>query len=369
MTRGGYSEVRELEGNNLSFRQLSDYFKNLANDKGAVYAFEVLKRAHIPPHTDIHLLGHDVGDILYDQEGIDGIRHCTDDFRNACSHQIVINALVENGPSAFSDIAAACRSVKGGKNSYSMCFHGLGHGVLAYNGYEFDRAITMCGQTGSEGGTEELECMGGVSMEMVAGVHDPEVWKGQAKKYLDPKDPLAPCNTSAVPQRGKRMCYVYVTPRLFEAAGERMNGIPSESAMEKAMAFCRVLSGSDRQACYGGFGKDFAPMSNGRDIRAMGAATDAGLERAFRWCSLAKVKDGIESCVVDAMKSFYWSGDVSYAVPIRFCEIADARGFGRRCFESFLGSVGYNFEDKGYRAKVCGAMPEGYKEMCETRLL
>ena len=69
-----------------SFSELSEYFSVLAKDKGGAHAFEVLRQASVAPGTDMHLLGHVVGDTLYTQEGLEGIRVCTHDFRNACSH-------------------------------------------------------------------------------------------------------------------------------------------------------------------------------------------------------------------------------------------------------------------------------------------
>jgi hypothetical protein len=364
-----YPEVRELEGNRKSFKELSLYFNDLARKKGAVYAFDVLKRADIPPNTDIHLLGHGIGDILYEEKGAAGMADCTQDFRNACSHQIVINTLVQKGPESFPEITGACKKAPGGKNGYSMCFHGLGHGVLAYNGYDLGKAMKMCGLSGSQGGDEVVQCMGGAIMEMMAGVHDPEIWKEQAKKYFDPADPLAPCDRSVIPKEAKNICYIYLTPHLFEAGGQNPGAKPDPNALERAMGFCEELSGEDRRSCYGGFGKEYAPMAHARDIRNIGTMTDHELDTTLYWCSLAPKRDGANFCVYEAVRSLYWAGDVDPAVPIRFCALADNWDYGQACAEAFVGSVLANQDDPSYRRSVCERMPTGYQAMCRDRLL
>src|SRR6185369_5825096 len=68
-----YAEAATIGQGIKSFQELSDRFAALANKKGAVYAYEVLREAPLPPGTDLHLLGHTVGDILYKQKGVAGI--------------------------------------------------------------------------------------------------------------------------------------------------------------------------------------------------------------------------------------------------------------------------------------------------------
>ena len=131
VTEADISEVERLTDNRAPFTDFEATFQNIALLKGGAYAFELMRRVHFPFGLDLHLLGHAVGDILYEQEGISGMSICTHDFRNACSHTMVIGALIEFGTGAFPDIRDACHAAPGGKGAYTMCFHGLGHGVFA----------------------------------------------------------------------------------------------------------------------------------------------------------------------------------------------------------------------------------------------
>ena len=108
-----YAELSEIKNHAASFSDLRDFFQDIAKEKGAEYAFEVLKQADVPSNTDMHLMGHAVGDILYQQKGLEGIKICTDDFRNACSHSIVVGLFSDNGDKALPEIAQACRQASG----------------------------------------------------------------------------------------------------------------------------------------------------------------------------------------------------------------------------------------------------------------
>ncbi len=143
ITSSSYSELEEINDKDLNFKELNTIFTNIAEAKGAEYAFEVLRRAELAPNTDTHLLAHVVGDILYKDEGIEGMVVCTQDFRNACSHSIVVGHLLENGENALGDIFKACEKAPGGSGAYGMCYHGLGHGVLAYTNYDLEKTVAL----------------------------------------------------------------------------------------------------------------------------------------------------------------------------------------------------------------------------------
>src|SRR3989344_2239057 len=193
-----FKEIEEIRNKNLDFGELSKFFVNLANDKGGHYAYKSLAKAtalnYLSPNIDTHLLGHNIGDILYKQLGIEGMKFCTQDLRNACSHSIVVGALLEFGADKLRDIADVCRKAPGGKGAYTMCIHGLGHGVLAYTEYDMAQAVNLCEKV-SEPRLKNMEygeCVGGISMEMMAGVNDREAWEKQKANYFKKDDPLAP---------------------------------------------------------------------------------------------------------------------------------------------------------------------------------
>ncbi|MCH7883594.1 hypothetical protein IIA95_04270, partial [Patescibacteria group bacterium] len=364
-----YPELYDLENNRLSFRYLSNYFNDLAEKKGASYAYEVLKAAPMPPGIDMHLLGHVVGDALYQQEGAGGMSICTHDFRNACSHSIVIGLLVEKGEKALPEINESCKLAPGGSGAYTMCFHGLGHGVLAYAGYDLLKAVELCKKTGTPEyhNAESSQCISGAIMEIIGGgFNDPLLWKEQSKKYFKDDNPLYPCASDFIPNEAKPLCYVYLTPHLFKLAGANL-ARPTALDFEKAFLFCGTIpehKPENRDACYGGFGKEFIVLAKDRDIRNIENMTDQELLKVYRWCLLAHGGQGVKACLHHALQSLYWGGENNRRVAIRFCELVRDSFYQSPCFENLIGAVSFYINERGYRQSFCKELPFIYQKEC-----
>ncbi len=361
-------ELDYLKNNNLSFSDLTNFFKKMSLDKGALYAFQVLRDASFPPNTDIHLLAHTVGDILYKQRGVNGIQICTKEFRNACSHSIVIGVLVNKGIGALAEIANACKRAPGGLGAYGMCFHGLGHGVLAYTGYNMAESVKLCERLGTSEHhqIETVECVGGVMMEMMSGVHDRTAWESQKNKYLKNSDPLFPCNQNFIPAIAKANCYNYLTPHLWEVAGGDL-GNPTDSDFTKAFKFCSNLVGDEsvyRDACYGGFGKEFIGLAESRDIRKTSEMTPEQLKKIYDWCSLADNENGVLSCISQSVNSLYWGGENKPGAAIAFCGGIKDVGISDKCFNQLIGNFRYYSTSRQKFLKLCHLLPESYIQIC-----
>jgi hypothetical protein len=363
-----YKELGSLQGKNLSFNELSEFFGDVSREKGAVYGFELLRRAPLPPNIDVHLLGHIIGDILYEQKGPEAITLCTPEFRNACSHTIVVGTLLENGPSSLSKIADICRQAPGGSGAYGMCFHGLGHGVLAYNEYDISKAVAMCATLKDRRGPEYVECVGGMIMEMIAGVHDREAWQAQTKTFYKDSDPLYPCSGSVIPEDVKNMCYTYLTPHFFEVAGADL-GMPQPEHFKKAFTYCEPLKGENRRSCFGGFGKEFVVLAQNRDIRAVGMMGERELGKILEWCDLAKPKDGKDNCVIHGLRSLFWGGENDPTASVKYCALAKEKFGTDVCADELFAVVKYYTNDPEGRKAICDKMIGSDLLRCESKLL
>jgi hypothetical protein len=369
-----FSELETTDTAVMSFQELSDFFKKLSQEKGAPYAYRVLKIAPVAPNIDMHLMGHIVGDELYKQQGIKGMQVCTQDFRNACSHTIVVGAFFDKGEAAFPEITDVCRKAPGGKGAYTMCFHGLGHGVLAYLNFDLKKAITMCEKTGSKTNQnrEAVECIGGTVMEILeGGFHDRATWAEQRVKYVSNEHPLAPCDSDFMPDEARSICYTYLTPHLLEVAGANL-GSPTVVDYEKAFPFCDkvpVSQPQNRQACYGGFGKEFVVLAQDRDVRAVEDMSEDRLANVYAWCKLAHNEQGTKACMESAIGSLYWGGENNPKAAIRFCSIIDDSALQQDCAENLIMQVSFYMDDKGYRQNFCSQLPESYQAICKSRLL
>jgi len=366
-------QFRRVQDKN--FDELKNMFQDLAQQKTARYAFQVLKRVSVGQNIDMHLLGHVVGDELYKQEGGNGMTVCDNDFRNACSHAIVVGLFADEGEAALSKIVEACRKAPGGKGAYTMCFHGLGHGILSSVGYKPEAAARLCEKAGTteRSSSETTECIGGMVMEIVGGgFHDRQLWEKERSRALVKNAPLALCRQAYIPTASRFMCYEYITPYLFEAVGAD-TGSPTEENFAKAFRFCDSVPKSEaanRDACFGGFGKEFVGLVQSRDIRQSSANSipDVSLKQIYQWCLLAKITDGQAACVVHAVNSLYWGGENERKTPVRFCAQNEEDYLRGTCYTNLTTAVSYYISDSSYRTEYCSEIPEEFRGDCRKRL-
>ena len=366
---GTFAEAQTIAEDIADFNELKNRFQELSHDTTAVYGFEILRRATLPPHTDVHLLGHAIGEVLYEQRGIDGIADCTQDFRNACSHAIVIGALHEFGEAALPMIKNACAKAPGGSGAYTMCYHGFGHGVFAYFNYDLVETIGFCTRTGTSEYRDRasIECVGGAIMELMGGGgHNHAAWVLAREKYLDPQDPLSPCTDAVVPDSMKSICVLYLTPRLWELAGIDM-GQPDPADFQKAFRYCNAIPKDQRElrnACYGGFGKEFYPLVAARDVRDASEYSDAQLATVVEWCGAALVTDGKQACIGDAVASAFWGGEKDSASSLRLCGAAESDSEMRiGCYEQLAANI-EQYTVAPRRDELCAQIPEEFRTAC-----
>jgi hypothetical protein len=374
---GDFSEIEALKGSGMGFKELSIFFADLAEKEGGEYAYKSLARAakmsYITPGIDLHLLGHVVGDVLYKQQGIEGIKVCTNDLRNACSHSIVVGAFLEKGRPVLKEVVEACKLAPGGRGAYTMCVHGLGHGILAFTEYDMAEAVKICEDIGKpvSGDRVYLECIGGIVMEMMAGINDREQWEKQKPKYFSEKDPLAPCNMDFMPDAARPMCYNFLTPHLFEFAGANL-GRPLPENFKKAFTYCNKIPKNkvgERISCYGGFGKEFVVLVNDRNVQSIEDLSEEKLKRIYEWCDLADDPQGVIDCMKFSLQSLYWGGENDKKVAIAYCGLIPNEENSKICYDDLINSVGYYYNDANYHEAFCREVPESVRSTCNSRLL
>lgn len=365
-----FPEVKEIADKKIEGQKnLEEYFAKVAQKKGGEYAYKLLKIAILPYPSDIHLIAHAIGYVLYQQQGANGIKVCTADFQYGCSHSIVIGLFTQKGLKAMPEVIQACKKAPG-NNSYASCFHGVGHGVLDFVGYDLPKAIDLCKQmrTG-DFSVEYSECVGGASMEMIdGGIGDPKTWAVQSPKYLLKNDPLSPCNQSYYPDEVRGICYTYLTPRLIDMSGTSW-GNPDPAFFPKAFSFCRQIQNPNhRSSCYGGFGKDFPNVANNRNIETFDKMTDGKVANIFYWCDKAGDKDATDTCVSYALGSFYWNGANSFQIPLHLCNVIMDPSHKSVCFDNLINLVAGNPGTLPYYQSFCSALPFDFQKNCRNKL-
>ena len=357
-------DIEDYFSTNPSFSELSVFFVNLAKERGATYAFYILINANLPFGMDTHLLGHFVGGELYAQKGLEGLEVCTSDLGFACAHSIVIAALFENGLKIFDEINFICEQTEG-PGSYAMCFHGFGHAVLAYAEYELPDAIELCKKVGTVkyNNYEIKECIGGVIMEMRGGIHDTDLWEANGLKYLDDDNPFTLCQASYIPLEAREVCYIYLTPFIFDSVGAK--DFPTKEDYINALARCEEIELEEyREICYGGFAKEFVNLEYGRDVTKIESSTNEQLEHMAQACYLAPNEEGRSACIEHTIYALTRSGLYEYSLAGRYCSLVSEQ-YQDVCFRKVVNVVFQYRDTPVFRNEFCDYVETAYKPLCE----
>lgn len=378
-----YPEVRELSEASWTPQEYTAYFKDLAERKGAVYAFEIRRRAAFPAGIDTHALGHIIGYVLHEQEGgARAILQCAKYQQHnddACMHGVVIQEFVTRGIGALTDLARSCETAGRGTPAYYYCFHGIGHGIVAYLDYDFETSITRCKEAAEAAVGEDADtdyqaefvwkqCIDGASMEATLGQHDQEAWAKVAHRYMPPDDLLMPCNASYMPDAMRMSCYAYARGRMLSAEGlKRDDTVFEPAAYRRAISHCQgVPNIDDRKACYGGFGVYFTFAANGQDDRWFESMSDAAIKKVHDLCMLAPGLDAQSPCTLTAAESLVDKSDSARTV-LRFCELAPDETIQDRCYSvsTMFAKMYLSFPQF---VLMCLQIPEPYAATCWDRL-
>lgn len=225
-----------------------------------------------------HTVAHVLGDLLYAHFGIEGIKYCDSAFNYGCYHAFFGRALTEDKTliSHINDICSRTGTAR------SNCFHGAGHGIVAYVGYGQDNlrsALDTCVASSSE---YSNACEGGVFMEYNFQLmrHGPNIFRGSIRQLES--DVYAPC--SSLPNQFLSACY-YAQPDWWKSV--------FQSDYKKVGQLCASIPQSEQTQCFRGIGKIIVWVSP-RDI-----------EHAIVRCSLMPDQAAMLTCRSEAAATIY----------------------------------------------------------------
>ena len=195
----------------------------------------------------VHALAHQLGDIIFNKDGLDGLDICDSAFGYACYHQFLARALAAYGVDVLPELGLHCSGKY--RDDPRDCFHGIGHGLREYFGS--DRLLDALRQC--ERFSQFRSCENGVFMD-----YNVPLWfNGTSTPYakarpLDTAHPYAPCDTS-VPDEYKISCY-YSLPHLWPQYGGW--------DFDKIKQLCAGAPGNFASACYNGIPVDMVGNLN-----------------------------------------------------------------------------------------------------------
>ena len=265
-----------------SIESIENFWSEWINTYNGKVAYEMFKKSYADESfSDKHSLAHIFGKVLYTAEGLSAIGVCDQDFSYGCYHEFITVAIIENGLVVLDELNEYCTTQAG-------CQHGIGHGLLAYFGYDqedLSEALALCEEIES---TDPLDgCFGGIFMEYNARTMLSA--DGSHSRELTPDNTAEVCDS--VPDYAVDACLFWLPAWWITALSGDM-----EERFNTAALMCGSLPSPERHMCVNGLGSEILSYTTNPD-------------RAIRYCELGFTDDEplLKQCLSSAASGFYTS--------------------------------------------------------------
>jgi len=248
-------------------RKAWDYLKSIYIRDGQTIAADASGLDHW--HVFAHLVGHE----FYKQYGVLASSLCSDKFTYGCMHGVYEKMLLKRGLDAIREIEQGCFRIDSDEVECAQSVHGLGHGLLAWENFDAEKAIEDCDKLKDK--SMRPSCYRGLFMEYA--------WSAPKDRLLL-DDPLKFCVSFSGAARLE--CAVFQTPILLRANNWGLADAAEACFDSKDAIFTRE--------CMFGFAVITAHM-------AMNAP-----DKILEQCALIKNKEFEHFCVIMA------AGEIKY---------------------------------------------------------
>ncbi len=236
-----------------------------------------------------HDPAHKAGRFAYELLKQKAFQSCSAECHSGCYHGAVEAYFKEHGTA---DLSKQLRLVCGSELRpffAHQCFHGVGHGLMAWAGYELLDALEACEHVPEKW---QVSCWTGVFMENIVGALGAK--EGHASRYLS-DDPHYPC--TVVADKYKFSCYFLQTSRMMQVfSGD----------FARIAAACLGAPERYRRACFESMGRDVGGVHR-RDV-----------PQAIAACSHAPAGELRTGCLIGAAQDTFWTAD-GQDTALRFC--------------------------------------------------
>lgn len=238
--------------------------------------------------VDCHQRVHKVGRFTYELQGNAAFKVLDSECMSGYTHGVTEAFFHKNGTQNLAEsLKLICDNKQSGFYAH-QCYHGVGHGLMAYTDYDLPAALKDCDKL-PQVGTSYESCYSGAFMENVVGAITVE----QAKSKTDDSDfhtsswlnddPLFPCN--AMETRYKNACYSYQSSRMIQVLNYDF---------AKVTDACLQAEVQYQYTCFGSMGRDISSNSRNDYTRIETSCyytTDASLS---------------QSCISGASQDKFW---------------------------------------------------------------
>jgi len=180
-----------LEFKSLDEKSKYAWLEERADLEGSGTAWEYVLAAYNTPEGVVgspHDLAHLVGQLIFKENGFDGLSICTPVFAFGCYHGLMEVAFDKDDlsgyPKQFKAAEKGCEAIGSTSSpSYWSCIHGIGHGAITFRELALDKALTDCDGLSA---SVRTYCHDGVFMELSISA---------PPNFYSKSSPLYPCDT------------------------------------------------------------------------------------------------------------------------------------------------------------------------------
>jgi len=310
-------------------------YKQLIERVGPVEAQEELVRSGLPFDGQTHLLNHTVGDWLYTKDGTKGLTYCKDYFLSSCYHGFLIRYIGEKGIDTLDDVMQACWQI--GTPTASQCAHGIGHGLLAWDGYKnLPQALSDCDKVADLSPKfPSYNCYDGVFMENNWAVHNDG--RPSPDRWVKESDPTYPCYDGQIDEKYRRACWSNQPQVMFKMFSGNI---------DKVAKACEDIEAKEYQdTCFDSLARQINPITQGNP------------QHVFDLCN--KMPVGWKNqCVNSNVSAFFSVGDRQ--IPFTLCEMIPESGT-RSCYELLQQRINSYVANLEERTSLCLRVPQAYR--------
>lgn len=286
-------------------------------------------------YGDCHHLAHEAGRFAYEIYGDKAFQACSAECHSGCYHGAIEAYFKENGTA---DLAENIKTLCSGElNSFfsHQCFHGIGHGLMAWTNYKLFEALEACNLLPER----QDSCWTGVFMENIVGGLGK--MGGQTTKYLS-DDPHYPCNDPKLEERYRSSCYFLQTSRMMQL----FPGDFSRMAQECAKALSQY-----RSACFASMGREVGGVTRSDHLAALAA------------CQHALAGEMRISCLAGVAQDYFWDPSGQERA-IEFCKLLADKNEKDTCYSTLFWRAHDIIHTRNDRNNFCGLIEAGYQDAC-----
>ncbi len=309
-------------------------------------ASTIEKLADVMPAMGLscHDRAHKAGRFAYELMGAAAFERCSSHCHSGCYHGAAEAFFREKGTANLQEsLTKLCPS---GKNRFftHQCVHGVGHGLMAWSGYELSDALESCNllsdsnaQSSCWTGVFMENIVGGLAVENAAANFSPD---RHFTKYLT-DDPHYPCNS--VGERYRGSCYFLQTSRMLQLFG---------GDFQKIAASCLEAPEQFRTPCF---------QSMGRDV---GGTSKHNVRLAIEKCTWAPAGIYRRECLSGAVQDTFWDPSGEREAK-EFCSLLTDQTEVRRCYEVVAGRAGEVLTDADF-SRFCASLADEFQSFCRA---